>query len=101
MSSAARATDEKTELDDDAKLRLSNKLSIVIDHIDENPAISVTYFLPDKKKSGGRYVTVDGTIKKYDDYEKMIYMTGGTTVRLDDLYEIKGEIITGYLPEEF
>ena len=101
VSETARATDEKTELDDDAKLRLSNKLSIAIDHLDEDPVVSVTYFLPDKKKSGGKYVTVDGTIKKYDDYKKMIYMTDGTVIRLDDLYEIKGKIITEYLPEEF
>ncbi|MBQ7699486.1 MAG: hypothetical protein IJT49_03990 [Clostridia bacterium] len=35
------------------KFRLSNKLKIVLDHLDENPVISVTYFLLDKKKSGG------------------------------------------------
>jgi len=100
VSDAARATDEKTELDDDAKLRLSGKLQIVLDHIDEDPVVSVTYFLPDKKKSGGRYVTVDGTVKKYDNYEKMIYMTNGTVIRLNDLYEIKGKIITEYFTEE-
>ena len=101
VSDAARATDEKTELDDDAKLRLSNKLRIVLDHLDENPVVSVTYFLPDKKKSGGRYVTFDGIIKKYDNYEKIIYMTNKKTIRLDDLYEIKGKIITESLTEEF
>ena len=101
VSDAARATDEKTELDDDAKLRLSNKLRIVLDHLDENPVVTVTYFQPDKKKSGGRYVTFDGIIKKYDNYEKIIYMTNKKTIRLDDLYEIKGNIITEYLPEEF
>ncbi len=97
----ARATDEKTELDDDAKLRLSNKLRTVLDHLDEDPVISVTYFLQDEKKSGGRYVTADKTIKKYDNYEKMIYMTDGTVIRLDDLYEIEGNIITEYLSAEF
>lgn len=83
------------------KFRLSNKLKIVLDHLDENPVISVTYFLPDKRKSGGRYVTVDTTIKKYDDYEKIIYTAEGTVIRLDDLYEISAQIITEYLPEEF
>ena len=101
VSDVARATDEKTELDDDAKLRLSNKLKIVLDRLDENPVISVTYFKPDKKKSGGRYVTTDGTVKKYDYYEKTIYMTNGTVIRLDDLYEIKGKIITEYFTEEY
>lgn len=89
------------ELDDDAKLRLSNKLRIVLDHLDENPVVTVTYFQPDKKKSGGRYVSFDGIIKKYDNYEKIIYMTNKKTIRLDDLYEIKGKIITEYLTEEF
>ena len=100
VSETSRATDEKTELDDDAKLRLSRKLQIVLDHIEENPVISVTYFVQDKRKAGGKYVTVDGTIKKYDNYEKMIYMTDGTKIRLYDLYEINGKIINEYFSEE-
>ena len=100
VSETSRATDEKTELDEDAKLRLSGKLTIILDHLDENPVVSVTYFVKDKRKSGGKYVTLDGTVKKYDGYERIIYMTDGTKIPLDDLFDINGDIINLYMPDE-
>ncbi|MBQ6053600.1 MAG: hypothetical protein IJL30_10030 [Clostridia bacterium] len=35
VNEAARSTDEKYDFDDDARLRLSNRLSVVFDHLDE------------------------------------------------------------------
>lgn len=62
VKEVARSTNEKYDLDEDAKLRLSNRLSVVFDHLDEEPEISLTYFEPDRKKAGGEYVTVTGTV---------------------------------------
>ena len=36
------------------------KLAVIEQHIKEQPEISVTYFQPDEKKTGGRYTTVSG-----------------------------------------
>lgn len=36
---------------------------------------TITYFLPDKKKSGGAYVTVAGAAKKIDAYERKVVLT--------------------------
>jgi len=33
---------------------------------------TITYFLPDEKKSGGTYVTVAGAVKKIDEYERKV-----------------------------
>ncbi len=101
VSEAARVTDEKMELDDYAKSRLSDKLSVVFDHIDEEPEITLTFFVPDKRKSGGSYSTVTGYVRKFDEYEKTVILTDGTVIPVSDLFEIRGDIIDRYLPDDF
>ena len=96
VSETSRATEEKTELDNDAKLRLSEKLSVVLENSDKAPVVTITYFVPDKKKTGGKYTVIEGTVKKYDAYEKTILLSDGTKIQLDDLYDISGDI----LPDE-
>ena len=68
------------------------RLSIIQDMLDEQPEVSVTYFLPDKKKSGGAYVTVTGSVKKIDEYEHLVIMRDGTKIPIDDIAEIVGEV---------
>lgn len=48
----ARLTDEKITLDENAKALLNEKLRMVKELQETQPAISVTYFQPDGKKSG-------------------------------------------------
>ena len=60
IKETGRLTDEKIEMDEDRKAALDMKQAYLIEMIDEQPEISVTYFLPDTKKSGGSYVTVTG-----------------------------------------
>ena len=42
--------------------------------------IIITYFVPDKKKSGGAYHTASGRIKKIDTYEHKIILDNGTQI---------------------
>lgn len=100
VSEAARITDEKPDLDEEAKERLSRKLAVVLKHIADKPIINITYFLPDRKKDGGKAVTVRGTIKRYDELEKVICMADGVRIPIGSLMEISGEIIEESLPEE-
>ncbi len=100
VSETARITDEKPDLDEDAKELLSRKLTVVLNHIADKPAITVTYFLPDRKKDGGKLVTVKGTVRRYDELEKIIHMEDGAKIPVNSLMEISGEIIEASLPEE-
>ena len=101
VKEVARSTNEKYELDDDAKLRLSNRLSVVFDHLDEEPEVSITYFEPDRKKAGGEYVTVTGTVKRFDELDRVIIMTDGKKIPSEELFDVKGKIIDEYLPDDF
>jgi len=76
VAEAARLTDTKIELDEYAKGAINERLNAIQDTLDEQPEVSITYYLPDKKKSGGVYVTVTGRVKKVDEYERFIVMRG-------------------------
>ena len=53
-----------------------------------NAVVSITYFIPDEKKSGGRYEQADGVIKKIDEIAKVIVMDGGEKIPLSDIIEL-------------
>ncbi|MDF2948126.1 MAG: hypothetical protein K0R07_136 [Sedimentibacter sp.] len=92
IKETARLTDERVELDEYMKDVLSDRLQIITDQLKEYPEISVTYFQPDEKKNGGDYVTVIGTVKKIDEYERVVVMTDGTRIPIDEVISIEGQI---------
>ena len=49
----ARLTDERVELTEDEKALLDAKLQELADRIDRHPLVTLTYFQPDKRKTGG------------------------------------------------
>ena len=68
------------------------KLAVIEQHIKEQPEISVTYFQPDEKKTGGRYTTVSGNVKKLDGVEHVIIMADGTIIPIGDVRLIGGDL---------
>ena len=68
------------------------KLAVIQYHIKEQPNITVTYFIPDDKKSGGRYVTVSGNVRKLDGMKCAIIMTNGTKIPIGDVQYIDGDM---------
>jgi hypothetical protein len=88
----ARLTGARAELDESMKDALSDRLQIIADRLKEHLEIAVTYFQPDGKKNGGAYVTAAGTVKKIDEYERVIAMTDGTAIPIDEIISIDGRI---------
>ena len=84
----ARLTDRRLELDEDQKAALDLKQQMLMDRIDEHPDVAVTWFQPDGKKDGGRYVTTTGRLKRIDEVERVLVMEDKTTVPLDDVISI-------------
>ena len=92
IKETARLTDKRVELDEYTKDALNNRLQIIADRIKEHPKISITYFEPDTKKDGGAYVTAIGMVKKIDEYRRVVIMTDGKTVPIDEIINIDGQI---------
>ena len=89
---AGRETEEKLELSEDMIDMINARLAVIEQHIKEQPNIAVTYFLPDTKKAGGRYVTVSGNVKMLDGIEHAIIMTDRTKIPIEDVRYIEGDL---------
>lgn len=92
ISETGRLTDEKIDLSEEEKEVLDRKQQFLLEKIDERPALTVTYFVPDAKKSGGAYVTKSGNLKKIDAIERWMQLTDGTKIPLDDVADIESEL---------
>jgi len=86
----ARFTEEQMELSEDEKAVIDSKLQMLQAHIKEQPEVTVTYFQPDEKKSGGAYVTVTGSAKKIDDMKKLLILLKGITIPVNHILSISG-----------
>lgn len=88
IKETARLTDRKIELDEYEIAVLDEVLQTIKEKIAESPEITVTYFEPDMRKEGGKYVTVTGNVKKMDEYTKALIMNNGMRIRIEDIIEI-------------
>ncbi|MFV0243238.1 MAG: hypothetical protein ACK5H4_24780, partial [Lacrimispora sphenoides] len=53
---------------------------------------AITYFQPDGKKNGGTYVTAASEAKKIDKYERVVVMSDGIVIPIDEIISIDGQI---------
>lgn len=95
IKETGRLTDEKIELDEDTKAALDMKQAYLIEMIDEQPEITIIYFLPDARKVGGAYVTVTGNLKRFDEYARLLILTNGKKIPMDDIADIESDLFKG------
>ncbi|MCQ2748942.1 MAG: hypothetical protein MJ246_02805 [Clostridia bacterium] len=100
----ARLTDEKIDLDEGLKNVISNKISLLDEEIaeiksgtkianeyvedDKYPRVNIIYFKKDAKKDGGMYITLESNLKKIDFYTRLLYLTSGDIISIEDLLDI-------------
>ncbi len=87
----ARLTDQKIELDEDTKAELDRRQAILLEHIGKQPEVTVTWFQPDGRKEGGAYLTTTGRLKKLDEIQRVLVLTDGTKIPLDDVAGIESD----------
>ncbi len=85
IAESGRLTDAKTELTDSSAEEIDRSLGLLM----ENDTVTVTYFVPDKNKSGGQYLTVTGSFKRVDTYEQTLLFTDGRSIPLEAIREIQ------------
>lgn len=77
-------------MDEYMKDELNHRLQIIADRIKEHPQIEIEYFKPDEKKDGGSYVVATGAVKKIDEYERVVVMSDGVMIPIDEIISIEG-----------
>ena len=94
IKETGRLTDERIELDEEALTTLDMKYQLLMDAVDDEPEVTITYFQPEERKTGGKYVSATGAVKKVDDFERRIIMQDGLKILMDDVLSIDGELFT-------
>ena len=92
VKEAARVTEERIDITDATKELLNEKLNMIIEFLDEEPEVTITYFEPDKKKDGGAYIGITGTVKRIDEYERIVLMSDDKKIRIDEIYAIESDL---------
>ena len=92
VKETGRLTDDKIELEENSLNELNAKIQLLRESLADVPEITFTYFKPDERKAGGAYLTTTGTVKKLDDYERLIVLQNGTKLPMDDIWDINGDI---------
>ena len=92
VEETARLTSERRELDPQEAEELNRRLAELAARLPERPEVTVEYFVPDDRKTGGAYVTVTGRVRHVSVPEKTLVMEDGTVVALDDVVSIDGNI---------
>lgn len=92
VKETARLTDTRIELEESEKDLLNTKLHVLLDNLTTEPKVKITYFLPDGRKSGGKYVSKMGTVIKIDLYNRQIKLEDETVIPLDDIFAIEENV---------
>jgi len=100
VKETARLTDQRTDLSEDMKNEINDRLLFIAERKKEKTEIEITYFKPDEKKDGGAYITAFGSVKKINEYERVIIMNDGPKIQIDDIISIDGQVFEKMYGEE-
>ena len=92
VKETARLTDKKLEVDEEKLTKLNTEFAILKDNLLSEPEVTVTYFVHDERKSGGRYVDITGKAKKIDEFERLLILDDGSRIPLDDIISLESEL---------
>lgn len=88
IAETARVTEERVILDENEIEALNDALQYISYNLGEIAEVSVTYFVPDKLKSGGAYVTKVGKINKIDSITQILTLDT-CQIPINDIFKIE------------
>ena len=62
VAETARLTEARPELDEQEQRIINEQLAFIVEHIKEQPEVSIKYFVPDERKSGGKTAHISGNV---------------------------------------
>ncbi len=99
IKETARITDGHMTLSPEEQDMLDTKTALLIEAVTaagkygEKPEVTILYFIPDRKKDGGSFAEISGTVKTVDTVNrKIILKQADTTICLDDVADIQSSI---------
>lgn len=84
--------DNKLEISDDYKEVLDLKLNHLFKYINDNIKVRVCYFVEDKFKDGGKYVTLEGNLNKID-YNLRVIKLDDKIIEIDNIVGVDSKLL--------
>ena len=89
VEEAHRLTDHRPELSEEENDALDRALQQALE--EKEKPVTITRFIPDARKEGGRIVTKKGRIRRLDAYHRRLVMEDGEKIPLGEVLELKRE----------
>ena len=80
IAEAGRLTDAQAEMTEWAMQQVDEGLQQIRRNLERDPEITLTYFVPDARKSGGAYRTVTARVRKILELEQVLLLNDETIV---------------------
>ncbi len=90
ISESARFTEDSPDLGESLISDLNDRLVFLLSR-DRPPATTVTYFIPDAKKSGGRYLTFTDRLAKYDPHRRRLVFASGLALPVESVTDVESD----------
>ncbi len=84
IKETGRRVDREIELTDDEKENINNLINL----INKNDKIKITYFINDNKKVGGKYLTEYKVINRVDSYNHELIFIDKTKIKFEKIIDI-------------
>ena len=88
VEETARLTDAEDGYNEENTALIDKKLRILSELEADHPYVEITYFVPDQRKSGGKYETIYGHIKMIDKIEGAIILKDKRRISFDKIRDI-------------
>ncbi len=101
IAETARQTSQRICLSEGQQQILDEKLAILQEALartgknDAKPMAEITCFIPDERKDGGSYQTISACIKRIEPAERLLFLTDGTAISLDDIADMDSSLFRG------
>jgi len=93
IAETGRLTDRRIELDESEIARVDAELQHLQELLPDRPTVSITYFVPDERKSGGSYRTITSEVKRIDAVAGVIQMADRREIPIEDVFSVAVDVV--------
>lgn len=93
LAEIGRLTRPQAELREDMRREIDRKLWVIKNMLPGDTPVTITYFVPDKTKEGGAYITKTGCVIKTDETARTLILQDTTQIAIKYITDIQGDIL--------
>lgn len=89
INETARLTEPRENMSEDDLAELDSSFQKLKELWREQPRVTIRYFQPDTRKTGGSYLTYTGNFRFYDEGRMILHFTDKKTINAMDIVKIQ------------